>query len=131
MHSDPISDLLTRIRNAVNVRHTYLEVPLSKIKLEIVKILQAEGFIENHEISTGSKFPNLRIKPKYDTTNQPVIKHLKRISTPGLRVYQSSTDIKPIRNGLGTRVVSTSQGLLTDREARKRRIGGEIICEVW
>lgn len=131
MHSDPIADLLTRIRNGALARKTSVEVPMSKIKLEIVKILEAEGFVTGHEVTTETKFPTLRIHLKYDAKRKPVIQHLSRVSKPGLRVYRPTTDLRPIRSGLATRIMTTSQGVMTDREARKRRIGGEVLCEVW
>lgn len=131
MHSDPIADLLTRIRNGVMARHTSVDVPHSKIKVEIVKLLEAEGFVTGHEITTESKFPNIRVHLRYDNKRQPMIHSIKRVSKPGLRVYKPVTDLKPIRNGLATRILSTSAGLMTDREARKRNMGGEVLCEVY
>lgn len=131
MHSDPIADLLTRIRNGVHARMTTVEVPMSKIKLEVVKILEAEGFLAGHEITTESKFPTIKVHLKYDAKRKPVIQKLNRVSTPGLRVYRTSTELRPRRSGLATRVLTTSQGVMTDREARKRHIGGEVLCEVW
>jgi len=131
MHSDPIADLLTRIRNGAHAKLPSVEIPMSKIKIDIVKILEAEGFLTGHEIVAESKFPAIRVHLTYDNKRKPILKHLKRISTPGLRVYQNSGELKPIRSGLGTRIVSTSSGVMTDREARKRRIGGEVLCEVW
>lgn len=131
MHSDPIADLLTRIRNGVHARKMSVECPMSKMKVEVVKILEAEGFLAGHEITTESQFPSIKIHLKYDSKRKPVISHLKRISTPGLRVYRAKDELRPIRSGLATRILTTSQGLMTDREARKRAIGGEVICEVW
>jgi small subunit ribosomal protein S8 len=131
MHSDPIADLLTRIRNGVAARQPTVEIPLSKIKLEIVKLLEAEGYVKGHEITTETKFPQIRVHLKYDAKRRPVIHSLKRVSKPGLRVYKGTTELKPLRSGLTTQIVSTSQGLITDREARRRHIGGEILCEVW
>lgn len=131
MHSDPIADLLTRIRNGVAARQATVEVPLSKIKLEIVKLLEAEGYVKGHEITTEGKFPQIRVHLKYDAKRRPVIHSLKRVSKPGLRVYKGTAELKPLRSGLTTQIVSTSQGLVTDREARRRHIGGEILCEVW
>ena len=131
MHSDPIADLLTRIRNGAQARLTSIDIPHSKIKVEIVKILEAEGYIQGHEVTTESKFPTIRVHLRYDNKRKPLISEIKRVSKPGLRVYQGSTDLKPLRSGLATRIVSTSQGLMTDREARKRKIGGEVLCEVY
>jgi small subunit ribosomal protein S8 len=131
MHSDPIADLLTRVRNGAQARLTTVEIPHSKIKVEIVKILEAEGYISGHEITTESKFPTIRVTMRYDNKRHPVITHIRRISKPGLRVYKAFGDLKPIKSGLATQIVSTSSGVMTDREARKRRMGGEVICEVW
>jgi len=131
MHSDPIADLLTRIRNGAQARLTTVDVPHSKIKVEIVKILEAEGYITGHEITTESKFPTIKVHMRYDAKRKPLINHLARVSKPGLRVYKPCGDLKPIRNGLSTRILTTSQGLMTDREARKRKIGGEVLCEVY
>ena len=131
MHSDPIADLLTRIRNGCHSRLMSVDIPHSKIKLEIVKILQQEGYIESHEVTTESQFPNIRVTLKYDNKRRPLINEIKRVSKPGLRVYKGVVDIKPIRNGLATRIMTTNLGLMTDREARRRKIGGEILCEVY
>jgi small subunit ribosomal protein S8 len=131
MHSDPIADLLTRIRNGAQARLTTVDVPHSKIKIEIIKILEAEGYITSHEVTTESKFPTIKVHLRYDAKRKPLINHLARVSKPGLRVYKPCEELKPIRNGLSTRILTTSQGLMTDREARKRKIGGEILCEVY
>lgn len=131
MHSDPIADLLTRIRNGAHAKLTHITVPHSKIKIEILKILEAEGYIKGHEVTTESRFPMIKVELSYDARRRPVIKTIKRVSKPGLRVYKGSGDLKPIRSGLATRIVSTSQGLMTDREARRKQIGGEVLCEVW
>ena len=131
MHSDPIADLLTRVRNGAQAHLDTVEIPHSKIKVEIVKILEAEGYIKGHDVTTETKFPTIRVHMRYDNKRKPVISHIKRISKPGLRIYTASADLKPIRSGLATQILSTSSGLMTDREARKRRIGGEVICEVW
>lgn len=130
MHSDPIADLLTRIRNGAQARLASVEVPHSKIKVEICRILQEEGFIKGYEITSESRFPAIRIDLRYDK-KKPVIKRIARISKPGLRVYKPADELKPVRSGLATRIVTTSQGVMTDREARKRHIGGEVLCEVW
>ena len=131
MHSDPIADLLARIKNGAHAKHQSVTVPHSTIKIEILKILEAEGYITGHEVTTETKFPAIRIDLRYDNRRQPVIRQLKRVSKPGLRVYKPAEALKPLRSGLATRIVSTSQGVMTDREARKRRIGGEVLCEVW
>lgn len=130
MHSDPIADLLTRIRNGAQARLASVEVPHSKIKVDICRILQEEGYIKGYEITSESRFPAIRIEMRYDK-KKPVIKKIARVSKPGLRVYKPADDLKPVRSGLATRIVTTSQGVMTDREARKRKIGGEVLCEVW
>jgi small subunit ribosomal protein S8 len=131
MHSDPIADLLTRIRNGAQARLTTVDIPHSKIKVEIVKILEAEGYITGHEVTTETKFPNIRVTLRYDNKRKPLISHIARVSKPGLRVYKPVSDLKPVRSGLATRIISTSAGLMTDREARRRKMGGEVICEVY
>jgi small subunit ribosomal protein S8 len=131
MHSDPIADLLTRIRNGAQARLTTVDVPHSKIKVDIIKILEAEGYISGHEITTESKFPTIKVHMRYDAKRKPLINHLARVSKPGLRVYKPCNDLRPIRNGLATRILTTSQGVMTDREARRRKIGGEVLCEVF
>jgi small subunit ribosomal protein S8 len=131
MHSDPIADLLTRIRNGAQARLTTVDIPHSKIKVEIVKILEAEGFLSGHEVVNETKFPVIRATIRYDQKRKPLLTHIARVSKPGLRVYKPVSDLKPLRSGLTTRIVSTSAGLMTDREARKRRMGGEVICEVY
>jgi len=131
MHSDPIADLLTRIRNGAQAHLDSVDVPHSKIKVEIVKILESEGYLAGHEISNESKFPTIKVHLRYDNKRKPLINHIARVSKPGLRVYKPVSDLKPIRSGLATRIISTSAGLMTDREARRRKIGGEVICEVY
>lgn len=131
MHSDPIADLLTRIRNGLTAQMPFVEVPMSKLKVEVVKILEQEGFVKSHEITTEGKFPTIRVHLKYDSRRKPVIRKIKRVSTPGLRVYRAASELRPLRSGLATMVLTTSQGVMTDREARRRQIGGEVICQVY
>ncbi|HVT12173.1 MAG TPA: 30S ribosomal protein S8 [Fimbriimonadaceae bacterium] len=131
MHSDPIADLLTRIRNGARAHLMTVDVPHSKIKVEIVKILEAEGYIKGHEITTESKYPTIKVHLRYDAKRKPLINHIARVSKPGLRVYKGADELRPVRSGLATRIVSTSSGLMTDREARRRKVGGEVICEVY
>jgi small subunit ribosomal protein S8 len=131
MHSDPIADLLARVKNGLQARHLTVDVPLSKIKIEILKILEAEGFIKSHEVVTEGKFPMIRVHLKYDSKRKPIIRELKRVSRPGLRIYRQSGEMRPVRSGLATLVITTSHGVMTDREARRRKIGGEVLCEVW
>lgn len=131
MHSDPIADLLARIKNGLTARHLTVDVPVSKIKVEILNILEAEGFIKGHEVVTEGKFPMIRVHLKYDSRRKPLIHELKRVSRPGLRIYRQAGELRPIRSGLATQVITTSHGVMTDREARRRKIGGEVLCEVW
>ena len=130
MHSDPIADLLTRVRNGLNARHAHVDCPMSKIKLEVVKILEKEGFVKGHEVNSDEKFPVLRVHLKYDSRRQPVIRKIQRVSTPGLRVYRGAHELRPVRSGLATLILTTSQGVMSDREARRRKIGGEVLCQV-
>jgi len=130
--NDPIADMLTRIRNANQMRYTKVEVPVSKIKLGIADILKKEGFIDGYEIEKKEKEDDVMIIGlKYGAKKERVITGLKRISKPGLRVYAEAKDIKPVLNGLGIAIVSTSTGLLTDKEARKNNVGGEVLAYIW
>jgi len=129
--TDPIADMLTRIRNANMVRHEKLEVPASKIKQEIAEILKREGFIRDYEYIEDNKQGILRIFLKYGPNNERVITGLKRISKPGLRVYAKANEVPRVLNGLGIAIVSTSQGVLTDKEARAKQTGGEVLAYVW
>lgn len=131
MHSDPIADLLTRIRNGAMSDKDAVQVPHSKLKEQICRILKDEGYIAGYEVTTESRFPTLNVRLRYVGRRRPVIRQIRRVSKPGLRIYKGADDLKPLKSGLATRIVSTSQGLMTDREARKRRIGGEVLCEVW
>ena len=129
--TDPIADMLTRIRNANMVRHEKLEVPASKIKREIAEILKREGFIRDYEYIEDNKQGILRIFLKYGPNNERVITGLKRISKPGLRVYVKAHEVPRVLNGLGIAILSTSQGILTDKEARQKGTGGEVLAYVW
>lgn len=129
--TDPIADMLTRIRNANMVRHESLELPASGIKREIADILKREGFIRDAEYVQDSKQGILRIFLKYGSNNEKVITGLKRISKPGLRVYAKSTDVPRVLSGLGIAIISTSKGVLTDREARQNKVGGEVLAYIW
>ena len=130
MKSDPIADLLTRIRNAVMIGKRSVDVPASNMKRDILKILQKEGFIKKFVILDDEKQGLMKILLKYQGSI-PVIQGIRRVSKPGLRKYTSSKKLPRVLNGLGMAIVSTSQGLLTDKEARKQNSGGEILCEVW
>ncbi|MFF5996298.1 MULTISPECIES: 30S ribosomal protein S8 [unclassified Lysinibacillus] len=129
--TDPIADMLTRIRNANMVRHEKLEVPASNLKKQIAEILKREGFIRDVEYVEDNKQGIIRIFLKYGKDNERVITGLKRISKPGLRVYAKTDEVPKVLNGLGIALVSTSQGLLTDKEARAKKVGGEILAYVW
>jgi small subunit ribosomal protein S8 len=128
--TDPIADLLTRIRNANQMKHETVDIPASKLKKEILEVLKKEGYIVKFAVVSGEVQDTLRVTLKYLNTER-VIKGLKRISKPGLRVYAKSSEIPKVLNGLGIAVISTSNGLVTDREARKLKIGGEILAYVW
>jgi small subunit ribosomal protein S8 len=129
--TDPIADMLTRIRNANMVRHEKLELPASNVKKEIAEVLKREGFVRDVEYVEDDKQGMIRIFLKYGANNERVITGLKRISKPGLRVYAKTNEVPRVLNGLGIALVSTSQGLVTDKEARAKQIGGEIIAYVW
>ncbi len=129
--SDPIADMLTRVRNANMVRHEKLELPASNIKTQIADILKREGFIRDYEVIKDDKQGVLRMFLKYGAADERVITGLKRISKPGLRVYAKADELPRVLNGLGIAVVSTSKGILTDKEAREQAIGGEVLAYVW
>jgi len=129
--TDPIADLLTRVRNANMVKHTSVDVPASNVKKTIVEILLAEGYIKGYTVIDDNKQGIIRIDLKYGENKERVITGLKRISKPGLRVYAKKTDIPKVLGGLGIAVISTSNGIITDKEARKLGVGGEVICYVW
>jgi small subunit ribosomal protein S8 len=129
--TDPIADLLTRIRNANRANHDSLEISSSKLKVEIVKILLREGFLKSFEVIKQTPQDKIKIHLKYGTKREKVITDLKRISKPGLRVYSGKENLPRVLRGLGIAILSTSQGLMTDREARKRGVGGEVLCYVW
>ena len=128
---DPISDMLTRIRNALNAKHKVVEIPSSKFKLQIAKILEEEGFINSFDKISKDKFSYIKISLKYTNDNRTsVIKEIKRISKPGLRVYVNKTEIPRIMGGLGTSIISTSKGVMTGSKAREIGVGGEILCSI-
>ena len=132
MTSDPIADMLTRIRNANTAKHDTVDVPASKMKIAIAGILLDEGYIAKYDIIEDGNFKTIRITLKYGADkNEKVISGLKRISKPGLRVYANSEELPRVLGGLGTAIISTNQGVITDKEARKLRIGGEVLCFVW
>ncbi len=131
MMTDPIADMLTRIRNASNAKHDSVDVPASNIKKELAQILLNEGFIKSFDVIDDAKQGIIRIDLKYGKANEKVISGIKRISKPGLRVYVKSDEIPRVLGGLGIVILSTSKGIMTDKSARKDKIGGEVICYVW
>ncbi|MDR0764004.1 MAG: 30S ribosomal protein S8 [Synergistaceae bacterium] len=134
MHvTDPVSDMLTRIRNANMVSHEMVDMPMSKLRLEIARILKDEGYIRNYKTITVSKLPSptLRIYMNYGMEREKVIQGIRRISKPGRRIYVRREDVPKVMGGLGIALISTSSGLMTDAEARKRGLGGEVMCYVW
>jgi small subunit ribosomal protein S8 len=131
MMTDPIADMLTRIRNAVRIERSTVEVPSSKVKRGLAEVLKREGYIWDWAEMSEAKFPHIRIDLKYGPNGERAIRHIKRVSKPGRRVYNRATDLKPILNGLGISVISTSRGVISDREARQRNLGGEVLCQIW
>lgn len=128
--TDPIADMLTRIRNANQAKHEFVELPASRLKLEVLSVLKNEGYISEYEKIEDGKQGVIKITLKY-INKERVIKGIKKISKPGLRVYAKSTDLPKVLNGLGIAIISTSNGVMTDREARKQKLGGEVIAFVW
>ncbi len=131
MVTDPIADSLTRIRNAQMVNKEYVDLMYSKIIEGIVQILKENGFIKNFKVAAEGKNSYIRVYLKYDANKKPVINEITRVSKPGLRKYIGAKKIKPFKNGIGIRILTTSKGIITDKEAKKQNIGGEIICEIW
>ena len=131
MQSDPIADLLTRIRNAHTALHTETTMPSSKIKEEVTRILSEEGYIDGYSVEDARVGKELTIRLRYNDERVPVVTGLNRVSKPGRRVYKGATEVPRVRGGIGIAIVSTSDGVMTDREARRRNVGGEILCEVW
>jgi small subunit ribosomal protein S8 len=129
--TDPIADMLTRIRNGLMVRKPYVLVPSSKIKVAIAQILLEEGFIQGYEVTNEQPQPNIRLWLKYDEKRRPIVTGLKRVSRPGRRVYSGKRELPWVLSGLGIAIVSTPRGVMTDREARRTGVGGEILCYVW
>ena len=129
--TDPIADMLTRIRNANTVKHETVDVPASNIKKEIVRILLEEGFVRGYDVIEDEKQGIIRIQLKYGQAGERVIQGIKRISKPGMRAYTNAYEIPKVLNGLGISIISTSKGILTDKQARKENVGGEVICYVW
>lgn len=133
MMTDPIADMLTRIRNAVRIERPSVNMPISKVKKGLAEVLKREGYIWDwrEEEIEGAPCRHLFIDLKYGPNGERVIRHIKRVSKPGRRVYSRATTLKPVLNGLGISVISTSRGVISDREARQRNLGGEVLCELW
>jgi small subunit ribosomal protein S8 len=129
--TDPIADMLTRIRNGLRAAHDLVDIPSSKLKINLAKVLKSEGYIRNFKIISDGRQRLIRIFLKYDEDGVPVIGGLKRISKPSCRVYAGCDEIPKVLDGYGINIVSTSQGLMTDEQARKMSVGGEILCSVW
>jgi len=129
--TDPVADFLTRIRNAMRARHQKLDVPASKLKAEIARILKEEGYIANYKPTEEDGMKVLRVYLKYGPNNESVIRDLKRVSRPGCRVYQGKNDIRRVQGGFGIAILTTPKGVMTGRQARREGVGGELLCEVW
>ena len=129
--TDPIADMLTRIRNAGVARFDKVDIPASRMKISLARILKEEGFIKNYKVIKDNRQGLLRVYLKYSEHQRPLIQGLRRVSKPGCRVYCSHSELPKVQGGLGMAVVSTSQGVVTDRQARKLQVGGEILCEIW
>jgi len=131
MHTDPIADMLTRIRNANLALHPQVSMPSSKLKEEVAKILAAEGYVDSYKVEDAKVGQKLTVTLRYSNDRDRVLQGIRRVSMPGHRVYKGAQDLERVRGGIGVSIVSTSEGLLTDREARRRNVGGEVLCEVW
>ena len=130
--SDPIADMLTRIRNANTAKHDTVDIPASKMKISIANILLDEGYIEKYELVENGKFQDIRITLKYgEDKNEKIISGLKRISKPGLRIYAGKDELPRVLGGLGIAIISTNNGVITDKEARKEKVGGEVLAYIW
>jgi small subunit ribosomal protein S8 len=131
MMTDPIADMLTRIRNAVRIERPYVDVPISKVKRGVAEVLKREGYIWDWQELDSAPISNLRIELKYGPNGERVIQRMRRVSTPGRRVYSRCKKLRPVLNGMGITIISTSRGVVSDREARQQNLGGEVLCEVW
>lgn len=129
--TDPIADMLTAIRNALQARHAKVDVPASRIKGEIARVLKEEGFVAAYKVIEEEHRKALRVYLKYGPNRERVISGLRRISTPGRRVYRGRTDFRPVKGGMGINILSTPKGVMTGRQARREGVGGELLCEVW
>lgn len=133
MLTDPIADMLTRIRNAVSIERPHVDVPASKVKRGLADVLKREGYIWDWKVVAEDEgpCPQMRLELKYGPSGERVIQHIRRVSSPGRRVYRKSADLRPVLNGMGITIISTSHGVVSDREARQKNLGGEVLCEVW
>jgi small subunit ribosomal protein S8 len=129
--TDPVADMLTRVRNAIKAKFMKVDIPASNLKINVAKVLKDEGYIKNFKIVKDGKQNILRVYLKYGNANVPAMAGIERVSRPGLRVYVKAGDVKPVLGGLGTSILSTSKGVVADRDARLQNIGGELICKVW
>lgn len=129
--NDPIADFLTRIRNATLAGHEQVDIPLSRIKEDLARVLKAEGFVADYTVAGEGKNASIRVHLRYTPQRTPVLQGLRRVSKPSLRVYTKCADLRPVRSGLGISIVSTSRGVMTGKQARQARLGGEVLCEVW
>ena len=129
--TDPIADMLTRIRNAAQVGHRYVVIPHSRMKESLAEVLHEEGYIDRYEVRRDSRFPVLRVYLRYTEDDRPMIRGIKRVSKPGCRIYTKREDIPWVKYGLGTVILSTPKGVVSGRKARSAGVGGEVLCEVW
>jgi len=129
--ADPIADMLTRIRNANTARHEYVEVPASRMKVEIARVLYEQGYVTNYEVKSASPGDVIKLELKYDKDRRQVISGIRRVSKPGRRIYASKETLPKVLGGLGTAVISTSKGIVTSAEAKRLGVGGEVICYIW
>ena len=129
--TDPIADMLTRIRNALQARHEQVDIPASKFKLEMARILKSEGFIKNYKVISTEQKDQLRVFLKFDSQKHPAILGIEKLSKSGRRMYVSVDEIPSVRGGLGVTILSTNKGLVTDKQAKEMKVGGELICKVW
>lgn len=129
--TDPVADMLTRIRNASRAHHPSVDLPMSHLKRNIAQILKEQGYISDYEMVKDAKFPTLRLYLRYSGRRDPIISGIKRISKPGQRIYRAAENMPRVQGGLGIAVVSTSKGLMTERQARRANVGGEVLCYVW
>jgi small subunit ribosomal protein S8 len=129
--TDPVADLLTRIRNAVSVRQRQVDAPSSSLKTRVLDVLKREGYIEDYKVVEDGRRKMIRVYLKYSSVGEPVITEIHRESTPGRRVYRNVTELVPVLRGAGIAVVSTPRGVLSDRECRKEKVGGEVLCKIW